>query len=378
MVKLDSEYIENRNKTIDYMKGIAIFLVVLGHTNFSHVQYIGLFHMSVFFLCSGYCYHEHHSENIKTVCCCIAKKIKGLYIPYVSFNMFLLCLHNLFCKLNIYTNNAGFLGGGRNSLLNADYGKISTYSMNDFIYHTVITLGFADGEQLAGTLWFLRALFEVSIIYVLTDFIARKLKRFRHCFIFITAIIIMAIGCYLNYNSIHIVTGVEETCHYYIFFVIGVFLQKSDLNKLIKLNVFWAVLSFSGLLVSYYVMAHEKISAFTVHMPWFYVTNGVLGGILIFSISKIFMRGNHTEWVAYVGRNSLHIMLWHFLAFKIVSFVYIKLCGLPPYYLASFPVLNVDYLWIAYTLVGIVVPLGAAVLSHALIRKLSISHSAAF
>lgn len=99
---------------------------------------------------------------------------------------------------------------------------------------------------------------------------------------------------------------------------------------------------------------------------------------MIFNISKIFMRGNHTEWVAYVGRNSLHIMLWHFLAFKIVSFVYIKLCGLPPYYLASFTVLNVDYLWIAYTLVGVVVPLGAAVLSHTLIRKLSISHSAAF
>lgn len=375
MIKQDAVYTENRNKTIDYMKGIAISLVVLAHTNFSHIQYIKLFHMSIFFLFSGYCYRERYSENIKAVGCYFVKKLKGLYIPYVSFNMLLLCLHNLFCRLNIYTDNPGFAG---NPLLNTDYGKISVYSMNDFIYHTVITLGFVDGEQLAGTIWFLRALFEVSIIYVFTDFIARKLKKFRNCFIFVTAVIVMAVGCYLNFNGIHIVTGVEETCYYYIFFVIGAFLQKSELKKIIiKSNVFWAVLSFTGLLVSYYITAHEKISAVTAHMPWFYVTNGILGGILVFSISKILMQYGHTEWVAYIGRNSLHIMLWHFPAFKIVSFAYIKLCGLPSYYLASFPVLKVDYLWIAYTVAGIAVPLGVISLSHALIKKFSISRNTA-
>ena len=53
MIKQDAVYTENRNKTIDYMKGIAISLVVLAHTNFSHIQYIKLFHMSIFFCFQG-------------------------------------------------------------------------------------------------------------------------------------------------------------------------------------------------------------------------------------------------------------------------------------------------------------------------------------
>ncbi len=375
MAKQNVVYIKKRNTTIDYMRGIAIFLVVLAHTNFNHIQYIELFHMAIFFSFSGYCYDDRYSENKKTVGCYFIKKLKSLYIPYISFNMFLLCLHNLFCRINIYTDNPGFT---ENPLLNTNYGKISIYTMNDFIYHTIKTLGFVDGEQLAGTLWFLRALFEVSIIYVLTDFIARKLNQFRNYFIFITAVFIMAVGCYLNLKKIHIVTGVEETCYYYIFFVIGVFLQKSKLKKIIiKPSVFWAILSSGGLGINYYIISHQKISAVTTHMPWFYVTNGLLGGILIFSISKILMRYSHTKWITYIGRNSLHIMLWHFLAFKIVSFAYIKLCGLPSYYLASFPVLKVDYLWIAYTVVGVAMPLGVTLLLHTLIKKLSISHNTA-
>ena len=53
-----------RNKMIDLMKGIGIFLVVLAHTEPPHVEYIKLFHMAVFFIWSGYSYKDRYSEII--------------------------------------------------------------------------------------------------------------------------------------------------------------------------------------------------------------------------------------------------------------------------------------------------------------------------
>lgn len=344
-------------KTIDYMKGIAIFLVVLAHAGFAS-KFINLFHMSVFFIISGYCYHDFYSEDMKSVTLFIKKKLKSLYIPYIYSNLILICLHNLFYRLNIYTDNPGFV---ESDILNASYGLISVYTTKDILYHIIMTLGFVDGEQLAGTLWFLRALFEVSILYVMIDFVSRKCKRYRTFLICISSIFIMIIGYFLNTNNIHIITGVEQTFYYFIFFTIGVLLQGINIEKPIlfahahSIAIISAILTASVLFANNYLFAHALVAE--PNSPIFYVTNGVCGGYCLLAISKVLMRCHFAEFVAYMGRNSLHIMLWHFLAFKPVSFVYINFHDMPAYYLASFPVLKVRYLWIIYGIAGIVLPL---------------------
>ncbi|MBD5449897.1 MAG: acyltransferase family protein [Lachnospiraceae bacterium] len=347
-------------KTIDYMKGMGIFLVVLAHTNFSS-QFINLFHMAVFFIIAGYCYHDFYSEDVKAVSLFIKKRLKSLYIPYVFCNMILICLHNLFYKINIYTDNPSFV---ENDILHASYGAVSAYTTKDFIYHIILTLGFVDGEQLAGTIWFLRALFEVSILYVMIDYVSRKCNRYRTCFIFASSIFIITIGYFLNINNIHIITGIEQTCYYFIFFTIGVFLQRINIEKVLQfahthgIYVISVILSASVLIVNNYLFSHALVAE--VNSPFFYVTNGMCGGYCLMAIAKILMKSHFTEFVAYMGRNSLHIMLWHFLSFKLVSYGYIMFHNMPAYYIASFPVLKVRYLWIIYTIVGIALPLVTA------------------
>ncbi len=347
------------SKTIDYMKGFAILLVVIAHADFAS-QFIHLFHMAVFFIIAGYCYHDYYSENVKSVSLFIKKKLKSLYIPYISSNLILICLHNLFYRLNIYTDVSDFVESG---ILLAGYGPISAYTAKDFFYHIIMTLGFVDGEQLAGTIWFLRALFEVSILYVMIDFASRKCRRYRACFICVLSVFIMSIGYFLNINNIHIITGIELTCHYFIFFAIGVLLQKINIAKLIQFNhihtwygyILSVILAASVLFINNYLHTYALIA--DSNSPFFYVTNGLCGGYCLLVISKILMRNHYTEFLAYMGKNSLHIMLWHFLAFKLVTFCYIKLYDLPTYYMASFPVLKAGCLWILYTIVGIVLPL---------------------
>lgn len=81
----------NRNKTIDLLKGIAIYLVVFGHSiqflysnnNFYDdylYRIIYSFHMPLFMLISGYLFYYSLKHDLKTI---IVSKIKTLLYPMI-------------------------------------------------------------------------------------------------------------------------------------------------------------------------------------------------------------------------------------------------------------------------------------------------------
>lgn len=342
-----------RNKSIDCMKGIGIILVVLAHAGVPNEQYIKLFHMSIFFMISGYCHREAYSENIQSVTSFLLKRLKSLYFPYVLSNSVLLCFHNLFYNWNIYTDNPLFLQA---DMAASSYGLIGAYSVRDFIFQFIITVGFVGGEQLSGTLWFLRALFEVEVFYVVTDWISRRFHSNRKYFHYFISVSVILIGYFLNSKELHIITGVETSCYYFVFFVIGIWLQHIDLQRRFPEKLM-LLLSAGWLFVNGFIVTHfqTKIGIF----PPFYIMNGIMGGLFLKSLADISIQcvWKGERLLEYFGEHSMTIMLWHFLSFKIVSFGYIKICDLPDYYLASFPFLKVQYLWIVYTVIGILIPL---------------------
>lgn len=62
----------------------------------------------------------------------------------------------------------------------------------------------------------------------------------------------------------------------------------------------------------------------------------------------------------YIGNNTLTILTWHFLSFKLVSLVIILMYQLPIERLAEFPVIteySVKGYFILYFLIGVIVPL---------------------
>ncbi|MBP3365690.1 MAG: acyltransferase family protein [Treponema sp.] len=73
-----------RELYIDFAKGVAIYLVVLGHiinkVEFSHIySIIASFHMPMFFFLSGIAMHYTRMENTKY----ILRKFVNLLIPFV-------------------------------------------------------------------------------------------------------------------------------------------------------------------------------------------------------------------------------------------------------------------------------------------------------
>ncbi len=69
-----------RSNFIDIVKGIGIFLVVLGHQNTILTQEIYSFHMPLFFFLSGI-FHKNYNSYTEF----INRKFKTLIIPYFTF-----------------------------------------------------------------------------------------------------------------------------------------------------------------------------------------------------------------------------------------------------------------------------------------------------
>ena len=56
---------KTRNNNIDIIKGIAIILMVYGHTFGVARDFIYLFHMPVFIFVSGYCFNKAHGASLQ-------------------------------------------------------------------------------------------------------------------------------------------------------------------------------------------------------------------------------------------------------------------------------------------------------------------------
>ena len=89
-------------------KGIAIILMVLGHTSFSSVGngIIYMFHMPLFIFMTGYCFKDKYVDTPRRF---IINKLKRLYLPFVIWSIAFI-LHNVFYQLNIYNDISALCG----------------------------------------------------------------------------------------------------------------------------------------------------------------------------------------------------------------------------------------------------------------------------
>ena len=157
---------KKRIPEIDILKGIAIILVVIGHTRVPGNSFIYLFHMAVFFIASGYFYSEKSSETLQSVLCFTKKKVVTLWVPFsVGISVFTL-LNNLFIRVGVLTNDTGIY-----QYVAAPYASVrSILNLSDMLKNILKTVVFSGNAQLAGTFWFFKTLFLVAVLYCVIDF----------------------------------------------------------------------------------------------------------------------------------------------------------------------------------------------------------------
>lgn len=347
-----------RNETVDIIKGLGIFFVVLAHSGFPLSQSVYLFHMPIFFMASGYCYNLRNSQSAQALGAYAGKKLKSLYVPYALFNGIFILLYNQLIDLNIYTNHPDFAGAVEKRIWWQSVSKLSG----------ALHFDPAATEQLCGADWFVVVLFYITLIFAGVAYLIKWVKPtiLRHCLIGAFGVGCLFLGTLLQKRNFFLddywsvaITGMS-------LYILGFFLARlpswvDTLTK--KLRYILAVLGAVFFLVA---IRFGNISLNKNHFtsPGFLLICSVVGWYWLKSLADILqpIKWLKSFWVL-LSKSSLFILFLHFLGFKAVTAIQLAVYREEAYLLASFPVHHKEGLWwIAYTVAGVAFPVGVKLL----------------
>lgn len=282
---------KKRDEYIDLIKGVGIFLVVLGHHNTILTKYIYSFHMPLFFFLSGI-FHSNYSSYKEF----IKKKIKGLVIPYFTFafSLFLFWL---------------FLG--------RMFGENVTEKIQLKIAFNGIFLG-RDIDNISSMIWgspiwFLLCLFLVANFYYF-------ISKLRIQKIIFWNVILSVCGYYfIKYSSL-----VFKIWHFDValiainFYTLGNLLKKK-LFKLENISNFMLILLFLLNLIGYKINGRINMyNAEYSNILLFYM-NSILGILFVFVLMKKLK--NKSIFLKYIGQNTLIILAYHIRAMTFIKLI---------------------------------------------------------
>ena len=334
--------INQRDNTFDVAKGIAIILMCIGHTNCPKglCEFIYMFHMAFFFMASGWFFNLNNLSDFRGY---VWKKVKGLWWPFVTWGTAFILLHNWFRDVGLI------------SMDNAEY------SLRDIVWKTCTTITrFIPTEDMMGPYWFLSSLFYVSIGAWCVFWVAGKT---RHSVV-TAAVIFAALYCAAwadIYFGIGLGTKMCITfCAMAIFYVSYILHQGGYLLEIIKRHVLTCV--FIPLcilfLFRYFGYGHISIPSLEMQNPLLFIIYSICGFVMLLAISTSLHKVMWMEkMLAYVGRNTLVILLANILCRNIVELLILKVTGYAGDISDVYEMYPQWYVWIGYTVFMLVMPL---------------------
>lgn len=361
----NTNVIDKHNNVIDYMKAIAIILMVFRHAGAPKIEIVEIFHMSLFFMVSGWCFSDKYTSNIKMVGKFILKKIQTLYIPFIIFNLCNVWTHNILLQINIYTGNPEFINN--NPYGGNAYGLFPYKDLKSILWTTKEVLFFRGEYQLGGAAWFIRVLFWVTIIWCIVNYLIGKIftnNKAVFAFNLCLASILLMFSYYCTLNHIVFKDGFEKVSSAYVMIFLGYYFRKT-IPKITKVKdaSIMLVISFIILECLYKFCGlmgwNSKIDDY--NEPLLLLMTSTAGFFTIYSLAVLIDLTFSVKWLLVIGCNTMSIVLLHFLTFKIINIIYVTIHSLPGYLIAAFPILYQKW-WFLYGLVGVCLPVFCSIL----------------
>lgn len=350
----------SRNTAVDMAKGIAIILVVVAHAELPGVlnRAIYLFHMPLFFITAGYFFSP--SKATADPWAFICKRFKGLYVPFVTWSIFFLLIHNLLFKVGILNEVYGNWSGG----------VTHPYTWADF-HQRLVSIVFSMGgydEFLAGAFWFFRGLLVASVAFMVGWWLLGKNARLRERPVVIAIVLIAAalllaaykVGCGWRINTL--TQGGYRDLMGTAFFGFG-FLYRRYEDKIG--HSLWMALIGAVVVVgcAFAGCNGMSLSPRLVDVATLPLT-GIAGWLMTYNVCHKAagkLRPVATHWLARVGELSLYVFIWHVSAYKVVSWLKIQWYDLDPRQIGCHMVIHdyasTDLFWLLYTIAGVGIPI---------------------
>ena len=320
----------------DVAKGIGILLVVWGHANAPGTEYINQFHMPFFIIISGLLYSEN--RDIKDFC---KAKVYNLYFPFVFWNLLYYFLIDLPLCGNI---------------------RIEEILLKPI----AICLTLTKSAYFGGATWFLGSLFLITCFYRITSSLLETyIGKNKYFILFLVSCALAIIGFIVElpfYFSRTLILNMFFSC---------VVLAKNNIH----INLRW-VYALAALAISSILMTINAVSMGNNYYKYpiaFIITAFLMAYFLLWLSRVIDTRIWYCAHVlSSIGRNSLDILLWHFVAFRVVIILQLIYYGKFESVVQSmnyYPIYSSNnYGWAFYVIAGVLMPL----IFGALIRKTKI------
>lgn len=327
MSELKKTKLNNREIWLDILKAIAVSSVVFHHAGFP-VFFLGMIFVSVFFISSGYVFKEQSFwEYMK-------KQFFRLWIPFVVANFLAVLLHNLLTVVGLWPGYP--------------------YEIRDVVMIVLRSFAFCFSDGLCSPHWFVFMIFAAGIafycLYYLCSFVSKrvvnhsvgseKIGKIRDILIGVISLIMFILGLVFNdgLNKIMWSNCAFVTNIFYgmILFAFGYAIRRYKLvKKLLGLGMWIKIVIFvlcSVVLSAEYLkgyIADHRAGNFT--MAPFVPIVSLMGftWLVLFSKAVIEKIPGVRDVLAYMGRNSLYIMLYQGLAYQLVTFIQVKICHIP-------------------------------------------------
>lgn len=348
-----------RDRTFSICKGIGIILVVLGHAGLTGyaTRFIYLFHMPLFFICAGYFFKLRHVDDEMPF---VVRRLRGLYVPFVTWSLVLLCLHNLLFPLGILNETYG----------NAAGGVTHPYTWHTFqqrMWSIVFNMSGYD-EFLGGTFWFFRALLVASLGYLVLFKLLRRVRWLRSP----EAVGWAACGVALLLALWKVTAGLRVTglaqggyrdLMGLFFFGAGFLFARYRSRIPADWRVALGALAVLVLATFTFGTSLGTNATFTQFVS--YPVPALAGFALCFYVSERIdaWGGWLARGLAYVGERTLCVFAFQFAAFKLVSALVVVWYGLDWFHVGGHPVVYAPggvsaWFIVLYTVVGVAVPIG--------------------
>lgn len=328
-----------RNPVVSMVKGIAIVLVVIGHSlplDNGVRNFIYMFHVPLFFFVSGYCFKEKYLSDALTF---VRHRLRGLWWPFVKYGVPMVLLHNVFCSLHLY----------------GPLCDVAPYTLPQMGVAVLKQFAMSGAEPLLGAYWFLNTLFGASLLF----YGCRRFVEGRWAFVLL---LVASAACLLLVPRVEFLRIVFRMFFAAAYMSLGHLFAGVSSRSSSRLTGPGVVLLLAALvLLGEWLLPHEMTDA----------TLPTLLPCMLAAVSGILMLWALCQWLLstssslvtrlsaaldYIGNHTLRILTWHFLCFKAVTLLIILFYGLPIEQLAALPILEeqaAEGWWLLYTLAGV-------------------------
>lgn len=365
---------QRRESYVDIAKAFAIIAVVVGHIGSSFAssplipdlhKFIYIWHVPVFFMIGGFFLSDDRLLNPLSF---IKGKFKSLYLPMIAIYLGVSLFHNVFFDWGWYSTMVDY--GGK---------CVAPWTLASYLKQSFLIICLAGREPLLGAMWFVIVLFIALCGLSVISYIAKRWSSDRLPFEILRASILFAL------------------------FLIAYCLSRWNILSVPRFNnsftAMWLI--YLGMLIRRWNISFDRLLPALIFAAvvvlFTYITRGVslnenrFDGVVILSLTSFcalyaicYLSRRLTDTkvgnlMAYIGRDSFHIMAYHLIAFKVCTML-LNLIGYNPLATNSagttatplpLDILTPDvgsniFLWLIYLAAGTLLPL----LPIALYRRL--------